>query len=301
MEFGRVTTETLTNIDFSLPKDDRQNNRFFNSKQKTKLFLGCAKWGRKDWVGKLYPQGTKEKDFLAHYVKHFNCIEMNATHYRVFGQSVIEKWRDTSSDGFVFCPKFTNTISHLRRLKNCQRETLLFIEQIQYLGDHLGPAFLQLHQNFGPKSFEDIQNYLQSLPKDLEVFLEVRHPEWFSDPVAYQELAQLCEENGIGWLITDAAGRRDVCHCRLTRSKAMVRFVGNSLHPSDYKRMDDWVMKMGEWISKGLEEIYFFMHQHDELYSPELIAYLIKEMNAKYKMSIPPLNLIDPDSQQELF
>jgi len=43
------------------------------------IYVGCAKWGRKDWVGKIYPEGIKESDFLKLYGKHFNSIELNAT------------------------------------------------------------------------------------------------------------------------------------------------------------------------------------------------------------------------------
>ena len=36
---------------------------------------------------------------------------------------------------------------------------------------------------------------------------------------------------------------------------------------------------MKYWLSKGLKELYFFMHMHDEATSPELTVYLIKKMN----------------------
>ena len=50
--------------------------------KKTKVYIGCAKWERTECVGKNYPPKIKEKDFLQHYVEHYNWIELNATHYR---------------------------------------------------------------------------------------------------------------------------------------------------------------------------------------------------------------------------
>jgi hypothetical protein len=32
-------------------------------------------------------------------------------------------------------------------------------------------------------------------------------------------------------------------------------------------------------MGHGIRKIYFFMHQHDELHSPELIKYFIAELN----------------------
>ena len=54
MEFGKVTPEELEQIDFSLPHDPAVNKEVLRpSKNKTKFYIGCAKWGRPDWVGKL--------------------------------------------------------------------------------------------------------------------------------------------------------------------------------------------------------------------------------------------------------
>jgi len=90
-------------------------------------------------------------------------------------------------------------------------------------------------------------------------------------------------------VITDTAGRRDCAHMNLTIPKAFIRYVGNSLHPTDYTRTDVWIDRMKYWLDKGLEELYFFMHMHDEATSPELTVYLVDKMNVACG-----LNLIKP-------
>ena len=74
MEFGKVSEEELDFIDFTLPSEPLDNDVILRSTKnsKTDFYIGCAKWGRKDWIGKLYPKGTKEKDFLEYYAKLFN-------------------------------------------------------------------------------------------------------------------------------------------------------------------------------------------------------------------------------------
>ena len=93
----------------------------------------------------------------------------------------------------------------------------------------------------------------------------------------------------MGIVITDTAGRRDCAHMNLTVSKAFIRYVGNSLHPSDYTRCDAWIKRMKHWLNNGLQELYFFMHMHDEATSPELTVYLVDKMNKELG-----LNLIKP-------
>lgn len=283
MEFGRVPEDTLDHIDFSLPPDPAANNAVLSKNKTTAqpgIYTGCAKWGRPDWVGKLYPQGTREKDFLSHYVKFFNSIEMNATHYRIFDKKTVQKWKDTAPEGFVFCPKFYQGISHLRRLRNCDELTSLYLDSVYALEDKLGPSFLQLHENFGPKNMDDILTYLHKLPSDFAVFLELRHPAWFTDSPENEQFYAELARTGTGMVITDAAGRRDCAHMRLTVPSTMIRFVGNSLHPTDYTRTDEWAGRIKQWSDDGIRSVYFFMHQHDELYSPELIKYFIEKLNA---------------------
>lgn len=302
MEFGRIDTSELNNINFDLPTDHPQTLNILKKQRKsiTKLYIGCAKWGRKDWVGKIYPKGTKDSDFLEHYAKHFNCIELNATFYKLPDKTTVERWKSKVDNDFMFCPKFTDLITHKKRLKDCEQITNQFLEGITHFGDHLGPSFLQLPPNFGPKNYDVLISFMKSIPEDLKLFLELRHSDWFKDPY-FEQITEYLESQDIGFVITDAAGRRDCLHTRLTTPQAFVRFVGNSLHATDYKRIDAWTDKMKNWVNKGLDELYFFMHQHDELYSPELILYQIKKMNEILNTKIPVPAYHIPPKQMGMF
>ena len=84
----------------------------------------------------------------------------------------------------------------------------------------------------------------------------------------------------MGAVITDTAGRRDCAHMNITMPKTFIRYVGNSLHKTDYTRIDEWVERIKYWLDNGLKELYFFMHMHDEAKSPELTVYLADKLNA---------------------
>ena len=288
MEFGRVPEKELNSIDFSLPKEPAANKLVLKpGKKKPQVWLGCAKWGRKEWIGKIYPKGTKDAQFLDHYVQHYNSIELNATHYKVYKPEEIAKWAaKAAGKDFKFCPKVANSISHYSGFNNVDFLTTAFLEGVMAFGDNLGPIFLQVSEKYSPKQSGKLFDYLKTLPTDLQFFLEVRHPDWFADKDIRKELFNTLRELNIGAVITDTAGRRDCAHMELTVPKAFIRYVGNSLHPTDYTRTDAWVKRMKYWLDNGLQELYFFMHMHDEAFSPELTVYLVDKMNAECGLNL---------------
>ena len=290
MEFGRLESEELEQVNFNLPPDHGDTAHVLaKSKKKNaaEIFVGCAKWGRKDWVGKIYPEKTKEADFLEHYARHFNSIELNATFYKIPSKAQTSSWRQRVGKNFLFCPKFSQSITHIRRLKNATEVVNRFIDGISGFENNLGPVFLMPHPQMGPKTLETMQQFMEELPKDIDVFVELRHADWFSDPDAYNAICKTMENLKAGAVITDASGRRDCVHMRLTTPEAFVRFVGNGLHPTDYTRVDDWVQRIKQWNEKGLKRLFFFMHQHEEVYSPQLAAYVIRELNKHCGTNLP--------------
>ena len=283
MDFGRVPEAELSNINFTLPDDPAFNKKILSGApvKNPKVYIGCAKWGRTEWIGKIYPPKAKEKDFLQYYVQHYNSIELNATHYKVYGEAGIKKWTEKATGkDFKFCPKMYQGITHRGSLKGKQFITNEFFRGIVAFEQYLGPIFVQVSETFSPKRKDELFDFLRSLPTDLQFFMEVRHPEWFKKEDIRDELFNTLKQLNMGAVITDTSGRRDCAHMHLTVSKAFIRYVGNSLHPTDYTRIDDWIERMKYWLSKGMEEIYFFMHMHDEAFSPELTVYLVDKLNA---------------------
>lgn len=306
MEFGRVDEKELEGIDFSLPAEPAFNKKILKGKpaEKPKVYLGCAKWGRTEWVGKIYPPKTKEKDFLKHYVQHYNSIELNATHYKLYGEPGIRKWAENvKGKDFLFCPKMYQGITHRGSLNGKNPFVNEFFRGIVAFEQHLGPIFVQVSDTFAPKRKQELFYFLAVLPKNLQFFLEVRHPDWFAKEKEREDLFAFLCDNNMGAVITDTAGRRDCAHMHLSIPKAFIRYVGNSLHPTDFTRTDAWVHRIKYWLDHGLQELYFFMHMHDEATSPELTVYLVDKMNKECGLNLikPKFISEEKDKQGNLF
>jgi len=298
MEFGRVPESELYNIDFSLSPEPDFNKKILDGKpaQSPKVYIGCAKWGRTEWIEKIYPKGTKEKNFLDHYVQHYNSIELNATHYKIYGAAGIGRWAaKANGKDFLFCPKMYQGITHRGSLIGKDFITTEFFRGIVAFGNHLGPIFIQVSDSFSPKRKEELFVFLKSLSTDLQFFVEVRHPDWFAKETIRNEFFTALSSLNMGAVITDTSGRRDCAHMHLTIPKAFIRYVGNSLHKTDYTRIDAWIERMKYWLDRGLKELYFFMHMHDEAYSPELTVYLVDRLNAACNLGLQKPKFIDPE------
>lgn len=296
MKFGKVEHPEL--IDFSIPQDHPDTEVLFakykEEDQPLKVNVGCAKWNRQD-LKNFYPRGTKDE--LAYYSTQFNCIELNATFYRIFPAKTYEGWYEKTPDNFKFFPKIVQNVSHLRRL-NEQAYPILeeYLNVTANLKEKLGTMFLQMHNNFSPKDWDRVVRFVENWPKEFSLAMEFRHTDWFNDEKVAQELYHLLEENTIANILVDTAGRRDIMHMRLTNNEAFIRYVGAN-HESDYSRLDDWVEKLYDWKQKGLKNIHFFVHQNLELESPLLSVYFIQKLNERLNLDLKiPETLIKPNT-----
>ncbi|SDL28752.1 DUF72 domain-containing protein [Kriegella aquimaris] len=279
MKFGKVAQPEL--VDFTIPQDHPDTEVVLSrclTNDPLNIYVGCAKWNRQD-LKNFYPRGTKDE--LEYYSRQFNCIELNATFYRIFPAETYNKWYDKTPDDFKFFPKITQNISHLRRL-NEQVYPILdeYLSVTSNLKEKLGTIFLQMHNNFGPKNWDRVTQFVENWPNEFPLAMEFRHTDWFNDEKVAQELYHLLQENNIANVLVDTAGRRDLMHMRLTNNEAFIRYVGAN-HDSDYARLDDWVEKLFDWKKKGLNNIHFFVHQNMELASPLLSAHFIAKLNEK--------------------
>ncbi len=305
MDFGKL--QDISKVDFSLPPSPTETKaclaRFTNHKQ-LKVYVGCTGWSMKEWVGTVYPPKTKANDFLKAYGQQFNTIELNTTHYRVPDLATVARWKSETPVDFRFCPKMPQILSHSRDLGVLHPQLYAFCECIMALGERNGACFLQLPPYFDLEKWPVLQRFLEAWPKEIPLAVEFRHASWFANQeepglVAFANL----EKMNIGTVIADVAGRRDVLHQRLTSNYVLIRFVGNGLHSSDYLRIDEWVNCLLEWHQQGLDSVYFFTHEPDNLLAPQLAAYLCEKMSAFEQVVLRGPNLeakIDPSPGEQM-
>ena len=255
------------------------------SKASAEVYSGGTSWNIPQWVGNAYPLKTPRRLYPEAYGKQFRTIEFNATHYRIYSPEKMLQWGESTPEGFRFCCKFPQIITHFRRFKNCDGPTDDFIAGLLALGNRLGPSFIQLPPHFAPQHADAFWQYLEKWPRELPLAVEFRHPDWFlEDQDHWHRLAEL----NVGSVISDTAGRRDVLHMKITAPHVLVRFGGYEGHAADGQRLKNWA----KWISKaelkGVSNFYLLIHEPDSLSTPETAANfsrIVSEINDKSQES----------------
>ena len=300
MDFGKL--QDISTVDFSLPKAHEKSKLVLNEYVKNSLsnvYVGCTGWSMPQWNGSWYPKATKSKDYLREYSLQFNTIEHNTTHYRIPDADTVLRWKMESADGFKFCPKIPQTISHQHQLGLNGVEIKLFCENIALLDEKMGCCFLQLPPHFTADRLPILEHFLGKWSATIPLAIEVRNEQFFQHEKPSERFFSLLEKYNISSVITDVSGRRDVLHQRLTTNTAMVRFVGNDLHLTDYQRIDEWILQIMEWFEQGLQTLYFFSHQPENLKSPEMAVYFIEKLNLVLNSkAVPPKRFDEVKNEQ---
>jgi uncharacterized protein YecE (DUF72 family) len=287
MDFGRDVD--IHQIDFKLPHLPDSIKKVLGGTKVAKLqvYIGGVLWSDASFVDTIYPASAKAKDYARHYCKQFNTIELNTTHYRLPEKERLLKWAKDAPEQFRFCPKVPQAISHSGNLNSMLAFTKEFHEHILQFTNRLGLSFLQLPPHFAPNRLNELLDFLDHSPIR-EMAIEVRHPEWFAESKAFNELCNYLYKNKMPIVITDTAGRRDVLHMRFTSKSTLIRFNANNRHTTDYERINAWIEHIKQLIENGIETIYFFVHTPQQIHMPYLATYFIQQLKRECGVQLAP-------------
>lgn len=253
-------------------------------------YLGCPAWGIKEWAGSLYQRASRPGEYLRQYAEVFNTVEGNTTFYSLPSAQSVDRWRQATPPGFRFCFKFPRTITHLKGLRQAERETQEFLRRMDPLGERLGAFMLQLPPAFGPDRLGLLERFLAALPARYSYAVELRHADFFRDANgepggATERVDRLLEQHGCERVIMDTRALRsgDERHPGVlgarhrkpdlpVREKALgarpiVRFIGHPESAVNRPWIETWCGVLGRWLAAG-KTPFVFIHRPDNAYAP---------------------------------
>ena len=283
MEFGVPEPGTdLLSLDLTLPPGP--DPVYFQTptdrtEQPRDFYIAAPVWIAPEWKGLIYPTKGPQKDFLYHYSRFFNAIELNMTFYRPPTPSMVARWVEQTPENFRFCPKVLQTLSRSKDLNVSAGQIEDFCASLRGLGTRLGPFFLQLPPHFKESQSNHLFHFIDAFPKDLSLAVEFRHASFFANRQLRADVATHLAKRRVAALITDTLGRRDVLHTSLTTPWTMIRFLGNELHQTDFVRIDQWIEKFRLWQTIGVNQTYLFLHHPTFVNVPALAKYVSKTIS----------------------
>ncbi len=146
-----------------------------------RLHIACAGWSlpRDSW-----PQFPETGTHLQRYGGRLNAAEINSSFYRPHQPATYERWAGSVPTGFRFSVKLPKTITHEKRLRDCDGLLQGFLAQASGMGDKLGCLLVQLPPSlvFDPGAAAP---FLEALRRQHggPIALEPRHASWFTPEV----------------------------------------------------------------------------------------------------------------------
>ena len=147
-----------------------------------RLHIGTSGYSYNHWRnGVVYPPRLPAHAWLPWYTRFFDCVELNATFYRLPPEGAAESWSDAVPPGFRFAVKGSRFLTHMKRLLDREVGVNRFFDAIDGLGAKRGPILWQLPRQMKPDTLR-LAAFLDAMP-DGQYAFEFRNADWLSDGV----------------------------------------------------------------------------------------------------------------------
>ena len=217
--------------------------------QQPHIHIGTSGWSYKHWAKIFYPPEVKSKDYLSYYSTQFQVSEINNSFYKIPKRDTVQKWVESVPEHFLFCPKMSRYLSHLKKLNDPEEPLRRFFDVFDPFKDHLGPILIQLPAvvRFKEELVTAFFELLKQKYSDYRFAIEVRHESWFSG-----ESIQLMKDFGVTLAIAESEAFP--YHEEVTAKDIFVRFHGpKELYSSSYSEaaIQGYAEKFVHWRSQG--------------------------------------------------
>jgi uncharacterized protein YecE (DUF72 family) len=240
--------------------------------------VGTCGYSYKDWIGPVYPPGTKSGEMLDLYAQHFTTVEIDATYYRVPGASTFESMARRTPAGFRFAAKLPGTGTHLpdAAATRVHEDVLQLRQNVAPLIDagKFACFLAQFPNSFRPNAAT--RSYLEALREELDdvaLVAEFRHREWQTN-----QTLELLRALHIGLVNVDEPRFKtlprassdvtsDIAYIRFHGRNAADWWRGSNVTRYDYSYRPDEVAPWADRIvdivaDPGVREVYAYFNNH---------------------------------------
>ena len=217
---------------------------------KNTIQIGISGWSYPDWKDIFYPRHIKQSDWLQFYAGAFSTTEINASFYHLPVQQTVLNWAGKVPAGFLFCPKMSRYLTHIKKLKDAEEPLARFFNVFGPIKQQLGPVLLQLPPSlrFDSGLAKDFFELLLHQYKDYDFALEARHDSWLA-----ASAGRLLEEYDVAWVISQSGVGFPYLE-QVTARNIYFRFHGpGKLYASAYSdaMLESYAANFHRWHTRG--------------------------------------------------
>ena len=150
------------------------------------ILIGTSGYSYNEWLGCVYPEGTKQKDFLGCYSQLFPTVELNFSYYKMPDAKGLSKMLADGGENLTFAIKAHKTLTHEINPGLWESEAKTYKTAIEPLleAKRLEAVLFQFPYSF--KYEDDNRRYLDKLLKYFDgvpLAVEFRKADWYSGKV----------------------------------------------------------------------------------------------------------------------
>jgi uncharacterized protein YecE (DUF72 family) len=224
-----------------------------HTRRRARVCVGTSGWSYDHWKGPFYPEDLPSSRMLEHYGRHFGCVEINSSFYRLPTEQALRQWVAAVPSDFVFAAKASRYITHMKRLRDPARSTAAFFERIRALGERLGPVLFQLPPRWKLDE-ERLSAFLEALDAPFRYVFELRDRRWLDERVY-----RLLERHRAAFCIYELDGF--VSPKCVTTDFVYIRLHGpDGAYQGRYdaETLRGWAAEIRDWAAQGLSVYCYF-------------------------------------------
>lgn len=186
---------------------------------------------------------------LAHYARHLESVEINASFYGTPTAESVASWAAAVGPDFRFAIKAHRRITHNRRMPNLEQAVAAMSEMVAGFGDRLGPVLFQFPA-VAPLDEGRIERIVAQVPPHWRLAFQFRHPSWHTPQVAEQvERLGAAFVHGDGEPEPGPLSRGSYIYLRLRRE---------AYSP---QRLAVWERRIRVYLAEGRDVFVYFKHE----------------------------------------
>lgn len=225
--------------------------------RKPAIHIGTSGFSYKHWKSLFYPEDLKATEWLLFYAERFRITEINASFYHLPLKKTVEAWEKKTPKDFMFCPKMSRYITHMKKLNDPEESFEKFFDVFAPLKKKIGPVLIQLppslHFNF--EKAEHLYKLCKKQYHRYNFAMEIRHTSWLSE-----ESIALMKQYNIAFVISQSGTNFPYAEL-VTANNVYVRFHGPAqLYASQYsdEQLIYFARLFKEWKDEGHSVWAFF-------------------------------------------
>ena len=262
-----------------------------------RVWLGTSGYSYSDWVGPVYPRGTKPGQMLARYSRLLPTVELNFTFYRTPTAATLARQAEQVPATFPFLVKVPRTLTHRQDAADLQA-FVAAAEELRGRGQLLG-VLCQFPPSF--RHGEPAKRWLTTLGRGLAGLtpaVEFRHSSW-----QQPEIPAWLGEHGLDLVSVDVPDLRALYPRGLVQSgpRLYVRFhsrdaarwygAGERRYDYTYSEAElaEWAHALKDAAGKAERAVLLF----NNCFDGQAVANA-RQMRALLHRLAPALDVVEP-------